>query len=244
MQDKVITTQEGAENPTTETTEAVETKETQTEQTIGEVIEKQEESNHETVGLAKYVKERTARQQAEKDLADLKSKIESGATNNEVNDDIDALAKEHDIDKDFLNKLVKTIKVQTEKDLEEKLSDKLKPITEKEKQAKIDETFNKHFNQAMEKLPEYKEVVNPLVIKQLSLNPQNASKTWVQLIEETYSNAISGKRTIEKTIPGGGKESEALDFNKARRDPAYFNEVMSNPKLKSEYNEKMLRSGY
>jgi len=240
MDEKVITTAEGTETPTTEPTETV-----KTEQTISELTkEVKDEPKPDTVGLDKFIKEKKARQQAEKDLADLKAKIESGRTDNEITEDIKAIAEEHDIDVNFLSKLTKTIKAQTEKDLEDKLSSKLKPIEEKEKKARIDEIFNKQYGLAIEQLPEYKDIVNSDVIKNLSLLPQNGNKTFVQLIEETYGNAVSGKRTIEKTTPGGGKESETLDFNKARKDSKYFEEVMNDPKLKKEYNERMLTSGF
>lgn len=241
--DEVITAPEGESKPTTEPT-VTETPKVE-DQTLGEVIEtKQEAPKVETVGLDKFMKEKKARQQAEKEIAELKSKIEDGASNSEVSADIEAIAEEHNIDKDFLNKLVKTIKTQTEKDVEEKLSSTLKPIAEKERQTKIDDAFNKHYKLVMDKMPEYDGVINPDVIKTLSLAPQNASKTLPQLIEETYGNAITGKRTIEKTTPGGGKEPAPLDFSRASKDIAYFNEVMSDPKTKAQYNEQMLRKGF
>jgi hypothetical protein len=93
-------------------------------------------------------------------------------------------------------------------------------------------------------MPEFTSIVNPGVIKALSLLPQNASKTFPQLIEETYGNAISGKRTMQTTTPGGGKDSAPLDYTKATQDMSYYNEVMANPKLKAEYNQKMLSQGF
>lgn len=217
------------------------TPETTAEQTISEIAaEVTETPKQETVGLDKYMKEKKTRQDLEKQLADLKSSIEQGASKTDVSSDIASLAEEHGIDKEFLAKFANTIKAQAEKGIDEKL----KPFTDKENKAKIDSVFNTHYAAAIAKMPEYEGIVNADVIKTLSLNPQNSSKTFSQLIEETYGNAITGRRTIERTTPGGGKDPEPLDFKKASSDINYFNEVMSNPKLKAEYNDKMLKSGF
>jgi len=88
-------------------------------------------------------------------------------------------------------------------------------------------------------MPEYENLVNREVIKVLSLDPKNANKTFAQLIEETYGKAITGKRTIETTKPGGGKEPTEIDFDKALKDTEYFKEIMSNPTLKKKYNDSI-----
>ena len=96
----------------------------------------------------------------------------------------------------------------------------------------------------MERAPEFKAIANPEVIKSLAILPQNAKKTLSQILEETYGNAITGKRTIETTSPGGGKEPEPLDIKRAEKDIEYFKEVMADPKKKAQYNEAMLKRGF
>lgn len=237
MPEQDITTTPVAEVPaTTETTV----------QTIGDVMEHKEvEKPVNTVPENIFLKEKMARKDAEKRLKELEASITNNtASRSDVAEDIASIAKEFDIDPTFLDKLEKSIRSKTEKEFETKLDSKFKPMEEKERQAKIDSVFEVHFNQAISAMPEFAGVVNPAVIKSLSLLPHNGNKTFTQLIEETYGNAVSGKRTMTPTTPGGGKDPAPLDFDRANRDTAYFNEVMANPKLKADFNDKMLRSGF
>jgi hypothetical protein len=95
-----------------------------------------------------------------------------------------------------------------------------------------------------DKFPEFKGVVNTDVVRQLATLPQNASKTISQIIEETYGNALQGKRTIETTSPNGGQEPEPLDIDRASKDIKYLTEILADPKKKAQYNESMLKKGF
>lgn len=206
------------------------------EQTISDIIEEKK-----TVPEGAFLAEKKARKALEKELDSLKKQFESGdLSNKEVKDSVASIADKHGIDKGFLNDLVTAIKTDTEKELESKFNSKFES---KEKAEKFENAFIKGFNLAIERGPEFKDIVNQDVVRQLAMLPQNANKTISQLIEETYGNALTGKRTIEVTTPGGGKDPEPLDFNKARRDTEYFKEVMSDPVKKAQYNERMLKSG-
>lgn len=207
------------------------------EQTIGDVLETKVEEPKEkpTVGLDKFLEIKKENKQLAKALKDLEAKLESGATSDEMSDELNDLAEEFDVDKKFLSKLEKKI----ESRIESKFESKLKPLTEEKTAKRIDEAFKTHFTKALEDMPEYANIVNSDVIKQLSLNPANAKKTFQQLIEETYGNALGGKRTIETSQPRGGKEPTEIDFERARKDTTYFNEVMSNPTLKAKYNNSI-----
>jgi hypothetical protein len=92
----------------------------------------------------------------------------------------------------------------------------------------------------MAEMPEYSAIVNKDVIKTLSLDPANQNKTFQQLIEETYGNALGGKRTLETTTPRGGKALESVDFDRAKKDGKYLEEVLANPDTKKEYNEGLI----
>jgi len=61
-----------------------------------------------------------------------------------------------------------------------------------------------------------------------------------QILEEAYGNAITGKRTIETTKPGGGKEPTEVDYHRAQTDSEYFKQIMDSPNLKKKYNEKAM----
>ena len=224
--------------------EAVVTPTEETPQTM-EQIQKDIAPVKDTVGLDKFLDLKKQNKEKDKLIKDLEAKIEAGATRQEVSADMEAISEEYpDVDRGFLNKLANTIKNSVVKEAEDKISSRFQPLEEKDRQAKIDNAFNTHFKIAMDKMPEFSTIVNPEVIKILSHDTKNASKTFSQIIEETYGNSLTGKRTIETTISGGGKDADPLNFQKARSNSDYFDVVMANPRLKAEYNEKMLREGF
>lgn len=72
----------------------------------------------------------------------------------------------------------------------EKVVDTQKEKVNQARKVFIDEAFKKHFTLAVNDMPEYKNIVDPNVIKELSLKPENSNKTFPQLITETYSNKL------------------------------------------------------
>jgi len=117
-----------------------------------------------------------------------------------------------------------------------KLAHKLEQIEERETRARLDATFQEHLNKALEKAPEYKAVVNVDVIKALAFNPANKNKTYSQLLDEAYGNALTGRRTIETTTPRGGAKDTKVDMQRAQSDATYRHEVLADPELKKQYN--------
>ena len=117
------------------------------------------------------------------------------------------------------------------------LAQRLEQIESRERRAKLEETFKTHFNSALENAPEYKDIVNIDVIKELAFNPANANKTYKQLLEMAYGNAVTGRRTIETTTPRGGAKDTKLDIDRARKDTEYRREVLADPELRKQYNE-------
>jgi len=237
MPDKDINTPAEVVQPATETTD----------KTIGDVLDtpKVVEKPANVVPESAFLKEKMARKDAEKRLKELEAKIGDGATDKEVSTDIASIAKEFDIDPNFLDKFARSIRSETEKEVEDKISQKFKPLEDAKENDRIERIFSAEFNRVIGTMPEFSQVVNPNVIKTLSLLPSNQTKTLSQLIEETYGSAITGKRTIQSTTPGGGKEPQSLDYARAQTDTEYRrNVVFADPKLKAEYNAKMLREGY
>lgn len=216
----------------------------ETQQTIGELSEEiyneesEEHTSEKTVPEYAFVAQKKALIAAEKELKALRESIQyQEATQYEQVTGVDAIADKYNIDREFMNELKSTI----ENDLDAKYASKL---SDKEKADKFNEAFNKQYNTALERGPEFQAIANPDVIKTLATLPQNKNKTVSQLLEETYGNALTGKRTIETTQPGGGKDPEPLDIAKAEKDINYFNEVMADPKKKAQYNEAMLKRGF
>ncbi len=201
------------------------------EPTVAEMMGQKKVEN---VPIARLNKEIQRKKELEKEVQDLRDKLASGNTTEaQVSTDLKALAEEHNIDPTFLDKLAKTIKAQAESDMEEKL----RPLTERDAKDTRDKAFNEHFSKTLEAMPEFKGVVNPSVIKQMAMNPENSEKTFSQLIEEAYGNTIQGKRTMETNVPRGGGRPEGLDVARATKDSEYFKEVMANPELRRQYNE-------
>jgi len=59
------------------------------------------------------------------------------------------------------------------------------------------------------------------VIKALAFNPANKNKTYSQLLDEAYGNALTGRRTIETTTPRGGAKDTKVDMQRAQSDEAF-----------------------
>jgi hypothetical protein len=120
-----------------------------------------------------------------------------------------------------------------------KLAQKLEQIEERDRNAKVEATFKEHLNRALENAPEYKDIVNVDVIKALAFNPSNSNKTYKQLLDEAYGNAVTGRRTIETTTPRGGAKDEKLDMKRTETDVEYRRQVLSDPELKKQYNSTL-----
>jgi hypothetical protein len=201
-------------------------------QTIEEVFKAEEEAG-DSVPLASHL-------EVKKQLKDLKRTIkelqDSKGTSEEITDDIDVLAEEYpDLDPVFLKKLANVTKAQLKKEMD----NDLKPLREEAKQERINNAFETHFAKALELAPEYKGIANAEVIKTLSLDPKNAKKTFVQIIEDAYGSAVVGRKPMDSTTTRGGHEPETVDLDRASRDEKYLDQILSNPKSKKEYNDAM-----
>jgi len=240
MSDEVIDTPDAEVNASQTETTVETTPEVANEQTIGDMVGETQPKAEELDYTKAFFSEKKARKAAERELKALRESIERGASQEEISDDIAEISDEFDISPEFLQKLASSIKTQTERDLDAKYASKL---GEKESKEKFDDVFGKAFDSALERGPEFKNIANTDVIKTLAKLPQNSHKTVLQLLEETYGNALTGKRTIETTTPGGGKDPEPLDLKRAGVDIEYYNQVMADSKKKAQYNAHMLSQG-
>lgn len=157
--------------------------------------------------------------------------------------DLEGISEKYGVDADFLAAYANAVEQKMSKQFEDRYSGKFEEIDRKEAEVKLEKAFKSGFDKAMENLPELEKVVKPSVIKTLSLQKENANKTFTELILETYGDTVQGKATIERTVPRGGQEPQGLDFSKAQSDPAYFKEVMADPGLKKAYNDALIKSG-
>lgn len=207
------------------------------EKTIGEVLQaepKKESPKPDVVGLDKFLDIKKENKELKKALKELEAKIADGDDIDEIEDDASDIYEQFpDVDKKFIKAVVR----QAEKVAESKLEAKFKPLEDAQKETDFTKVFNKYFKDAVEKMPDYADIVNKDVIKSLASQKSNANKTLPQLIEETYGKAIGGKRTVESTVHRGGKEPNKVDVERASKDMAYLREVLSDPELKRQYND-------
>lgn len=205
-------------------------------ETVEATLEKPEEKKDDSVPLATFLELKKESKEMKAQLAALQQRAsEDNMSKAEISSNLQSIAAQHNIDPQFLTQLAGAIRNEAKADLEESL----KPIREKEKQEGRERAFNTYFNKALENMPEYKDVVNAEVIRQMAFNPANAKKTYAQLIEEAYGNALGGKRTLEPVTPNAKVSDNKLDYSRARSDPSYFKEVMADPELKREYNSQI-----
>lgn len=208
-------------------------------ETIGDAL-KAEPPKQETVPLSVLIEQKKANKELAKQLNDLKKSIQDGASKSEATETVTALIEEYpDLDPNFLKKLSSSIASEVRKEAEAKLAEKLKPITEREESARIEKVFAENYEKVLADNPEYKDVANREVIKQLSLLPQNANKTFSQLIEETYGHVASSgvKKPMDKASVGSGRQDDVKIDHRRINDPEYFKEVRANPELLAQYRE-------
>jgi hypothetical protein len=213
--------------------------------TMAEVLntEKKEESPR-VIPEAPFLEIKNQNKELKKELKELKTLIESGAKQPEVNSSLLEIAEEHNVDIEFLKKLSATIKDQAKQEAEREYEAKMRPLEEKERFTKKEAIFNYHFERTLDEMPEYKGIVNKDVIQSLASLPQNANKTFPQILEESYGHLVKGKKSIDSGSQTRQYTEEItdVDFDRANNDTEYFKKVMSNPKTKKLYNSQMVKN--
>lgn len=233
-----------ADEATQKPTAATETAETTKEATIGDVLPNKGEAPAPApkadtppkgfVPEAVFLEVKNELKEMRRDIRD--GKISKG----EVSSSLEELGAKYDVDPDFLQGLAASIKKDTEAEFNQRLEKELEPYkktAEAARKGEVDKVFNEHYDKTLKAMPEYKDIASKEVIKALALDPKNQDKTFAKILEEAYGHLITGKRTLDDSKPGSGKTITEIDFEKARKDSDYFNQIMGNPDLKKKYNE-------
>jgi uncharacterized membrane-anchored protein YjiN (DUF445 family) len=205
--------------------------------TVGEVLETKapEPKEAKMVPEAVLLEFKKENKEMAKELKSLKEAIEGGASKKEVSSDLKALAEKHGQDPEFLKEFADSVRKEAEANAEKIL----KPLQDQDTAAKKDKVFNENFDKTLEEYPEYKNLANKEVIRTLALDPKNSNKTFAQIFQDSYGHLVTGKKTLDTTVAGGGKEAPQIDYGKAASDPKYFKEIMADPELKKEYNKTL-----
>jgi len=234
---KAVPEEESKDTEPAKTEAVVDTKvETGKDVKIGEVVEAKPTKEVRMVPEGALIERKQEIKELKGEMKELRRLMEEGSSKKEISSEITSLAEEHNVDPDFLQKLVKLTESQTEAKLEERFESKLKPITEKERLNEIDKRFTLNFDKTLEQMPEYKDIADKSIIKTLTLDPANSNKTFGKILEEVYGKFITGKKTLEPTS-ARVEQIDIIDLKRAKVDSGYFDQIMKDPQLKAKYNE-------
>ena len=109
------------------------------------------------------------------------------------------------------------------KEAEEKLAERLKPIAEREESARIEKVFAENYEKVLAQNPDYKDVANREVIKQLSLfYRRTLIKHFLNLSKRHTAMLSLRKTSIDRAVTGAGRQEEVTLDESRIHDPAYF----------------------
>lgn len=217
--------------------ETVETPVEEVQETLGDTLGSIQEADKpkgkpETVPINVFL-------DLKKELKEMKASLKQAPISESS---IEKLAEEFpDVDPSFIQKLAGAIENSTAKKMEEKYSTKISELENVSKRETQEKKFNDLYEKTLDSMPYFKDVANKEVLKQLAMNPENASKTFPQLMEEVYGSSVQGKKTMETAQPNAGRAEEGVDFSQAG-NPAVYARIKSDPKLFKQYNEYVQRN--
>lgn len=203
---------------------------------VGNIFKKKGEGGK-TVPEAVFLEEKKARKELEKKLKEME---DSGASKAEIADSIKEIADKYDVEPALISEIASAIKKETGAEIDEKISKKMKPIEDKENEATVEKIFSENYEKTLAENPEFKNLANRAVIKSLTLDPKNAEKTFLQILQEAYGHLVKSiKKPIEGVRPKDGGSNVQIDFARAAKDKEYYAEIMADPQLKAEYNKDL-----
>ena len=186
-------------------------------------------TNSDTVPLSKYTK-------VKQRIKELKAQLEEKS--NLSNEDLKALAKEHNLDEEGLKKIATIIKKETLKEAEKKIA----PILSKQQQVENEKRFEEDFERTIAK--KYPELVGKKgQFKRIAFSPDFIHlKTLEDIRKEFYPDSKATKDdSPESGSNGGNKETETIDFSKMTEEQ--HAKVLDDPKLKAKYYDWQDKQG-
>lgn len=215
------------------------------EETVDENDKSSEDTENGETKNEPYLGQKKRAEKAEAEAKALQVEIEKlrmmGVTGeqkpHEISDSIKSLALEYNVDENFLSKVFSTVEKTTtaklQNEIDKKYSTKIDRLEQERQMEKAEKKFEQIFDKTIKEMPEYDGVVNKDVIKSLAFNPSNAKKTLQQIVEETYSNAITGRKSIESSH--ASKEPTTPDIlNPSAED---WSKIESSPEQKDKWSK-------
>ena len=219
-----------------EATEVVTPEAEAKEETLADALDAKEESKiPDSIPYNRFKEKVDENADLKSRLSELEERVQANETaQKEVDSDLADIAKEHDIPDSVLEKLSQKMLAQVD--------EKLAPLTQREQQAKLDSKFETMFAKTLADNPQFSDIVNKDIVKQLAFNPANANLTLSKLLENTYGKLVqpADKKTMETTQPGKSEAITSVDFNRAQNDSAYMKQIKADSGLHAEYKKELV----
>jgi hypothetical protein len=171
-----------------------------------------------------------------KDFKELKKEMK-GKSKVEVSEGLDEFSEKYNLPPEFTSELAGLISKESQKGIDDLVGSKLKPLEDEKKAKKIDENFERVYAQAIEEMPEYKNLAKKEVIKAMATNPANSNKKFSEIFDEAYGHLVTGKKTLDSASNGARAFIGEIDYKRTATDKEYFTEVMANPITRKKYND-------
>ena len=212
--------------------------------TVGKLFNKGERKDKDgkVVPEAVFLEQKKALKEAQEEIQRLK---DSGASKGEIKKSLKDIADKYDVDPDFVNDIASAVKSDSDKEVDEKIASKLKPIEDKERREQANKAFNSEYERSITALgDEYKKIANKATIQALAEaaanDPDKKDLTIEQILRETYGHLVKGtKKSVEGVRPKDGAGQITIDYDRAKTDKTYYEEIMSDPATKAEYNKDL-----
>lgn len=175
--------------------------------------------------------------------------VAAGLSKKEVKETLNEIAAKYKTNPEFLKEVFAALKAETDTEVDKRITERVKPIvkeekrevasTEKERKHRI---FTEHFEKTIKALPDFKDIADAETVEGLTLLPENANKTFAQILEKAYGHLVKGKsKAMDSSQPGSRIEPASIDFDRAAKDSEYFKQIMADPVTRKEYNKDMAK---
>ena len=154
-------------------------------------------------------------------IRELQAQVKKGGTNaSDAEDELDALAKEWDLEPKFVKRLSTILLSKSKKQFEDEYLSEFKDIKSKTEaqskeinNAQITAAISKEFDRAVAENPELGKVAKKEAVrKYIMSNEENLKRTMEDILEELYGDATKGDSGIEGYSSQGGNHPKEPDY--------------------------------
>lgn len=160
-------------------------------------------------------------------IRDLQQQVKKGgASADEALDELDALAKEWELEPKFVQKLANILLTKSKKQFEDEYLSDIKDIksrTEAQSKeinnAQITAAISKEFDRVIEENPELGKIAKKEAVrKYIMANEENLKRTMEDILEELYGDSAKSEPGMEGYSSQGGNHPKEPDYSKPSED--------------------------